>query len=34
MIDIYRTGLEKGNNPAAFSKVGDSNSVMRHFVLF
>ena len=32
MIDLYRTGLEKGNNPAAFSKVGDSNSVMPSFL--
>jgi hypothetical protein len=32
MIDIYRTGIEKGNNPAAFSKVGDSNSVMPSFL--
>ncbi len=32
IIDLYRTGLENGNNPAAFSKVGDSNSVMPSFL--
>ena len=32
MIDIYRTGIEKGNDPTAFSKVGDSNSVLPSFL--
>lgn len=32
MIDLYRTGIEKGNDPTAFSKVGDSNSVLPSFL--
>lgn len=29
---IYQMGLLKGNNPAAFSKVGDCNSTMPYFL--
>ncbi len=32
MVDIYRSGIEQGNDPTAFSKVGDSNSVLPSFL--
>lgn len=32
IIEIYRRGLELGNNPHAFSKVGDSNSTLPEFL--
>lgn len=31
-LDVYRLGLEMGNNPAAFSKIGDCESVTSWFL--
>ncbi len=32
MAQIYRAGIEAGNDPKAFSKIGDSNSVLPSFL--
>ncbi len=32
MKQVYQAGLDAGNNPAVFSKIGDSNSVMPSFL--
>lgn len=31
-IQLYRTGLQQGNNPHAFSKIGDCQNITSHFL--